>query len=144
MDLLVYLTRLSILIQYIYICNMTEIVARIHQIIQEQQLSSAAFADAIGVQRSSISHVLSGRNKPSLDFILKTLQAFPHISPQWLLLGNDTSTLPLSDSKNHLLATDEKETEIQTANKITDKGDTIDRIVLFHKDGSFQTYHQKD
>ena len=47
---------------------MEEIVKRITQILEEQQLSSSAFADTIGVQRSSISHVLSGRNKPSLEF----------------------------------------------------------------------------
>lgn len=122
---------------------MTEIVARIHQIIQEQQLSSAAFADAIGVQRSSISHVLSGRNKPSLDFILKTLLAFPHVSPQWLLLGTDTPTLSTTEKKAESLATNENVTDIQTAKTITEASNMIDRIVIFHKDGSFQTYQQK-
>ena len=64
---------------------MEEIVKRITQILEEQQLSSSAFADTIGVQRSSISHVLSRRNKPSLEFILKTARAFPAYSTDWLL-----------------------------------------------------------
>lgn len=47
------------------------IVERIKQLMYDNELSAAAFADTIGVQRSSISHILSERNKPSLDFILK-------------------------------------------------------------------------
>jgi len=69
---------------------MEEIVKRISQILEEQQLSSSAFADTIGVQRSSISHVLSGRNKPSLEFILKIIRAFPSYSTDWLLFGKQT------------------------------------------------------
>ena len=48
-------------------------------------LSASAFADKIEVQRSSISHILSGRNKPSLEFIQKVLTAFPKVSSDWLL-----------------------------------------------------------
>ena len=71
---------------------MEEIVKRITQILEEQQLSSSAFADTIGVQRSSISHVLSGRNKPSLEFILKTVRAFPAYSSDWLLFGKSSES----------------------------------------------------
>ena len=71
---------------------MEEIVKRITQILEEQQLSSSAFADTIGVQRSSISHVLSGRNKPSLEFILKTVRAFPAYSTDWLLFGKSSES----------------------------------------------------
>jgi transcriptional regulator with XRE-family HTH domain len=67
---------------------MKEIALRIHKLIAFYQLSSASFADQIGVQRSSISHILSGRNKPSLDFVLKTLKAFPTLSSDWLLHGH--------------------------------------------------------
>ena len=79
---------------------MEEIVKRIIQILEEQQLSSSAFADTIGVQRSSISHVLSGRNKPSLEFILKTVRAFPAYSTDWLLFGKDACLHFLLEHKN--------------------------------------------
>ena len=62
-------------------------INRISKIIKEKNLSSAKFADEIGVQRSSISHVLSGRNKPSLEFIQKILKAYPDIDINWLLSG---------------------------------------------------------
>lgn len=61
---------------------------RIIEIIDRENLSHASFADEIGVQRSSISHILNRRNKPSLDFAIKTLQRFSKINPEWLILGS--------------------------------------------------------
>ncbi|MFC2100488.1 helix-turn-helix domain-containing protein [Bacteroidota bacterium] len=62
-------------------------VDRISLILKLKNLSSSQFADKIGVQRSSVSHVLSGRNKPSLDFISKILNSYPEISYEWILAG---------------------------------------------------------
>ncbi len=55
--------------------------------MKSQNLTSSQFADKLGVQRSGLSHILSGRNKPSLDFVLKVLAGFPDLNPQWLLQG---------------------------------------------------------
>ena len=60
---------------------------RIKEVLLREGFASGSFADEIGVQRSSLSHILNGRNKPSLDFILKTLQRFPNINSKWLLMG---------------------------------------------------------
>lgn len=60
---------------------------RLIQLLDLEQLSPSKFADLIGVQRSSISHVISGRNKPSFDFLQKTLKAFPGLNASWLLMG---------------------------------------------------------
>lgn len=60
---------------------------RLIQLLDLEQLSPSKFADIIGVQRSSISHVLSGRNKPSFDFLQKTLKAFPGLNATWLMMG---------------------------------------------------------
>jgi transcriptional regulator with XRE-family HTH domain len=57
------------------------------RIMENEQMTPAKFADEIGVQRSSISHILSGRNKPSYDFILKILQRFQGINADWLITG---------------------------------------------------------
>lgn len=62
-------------------------VERIKEVILKEGLTSASFADLIGVQRSSMSHIINGRNNPSLDFIVKTLQRFPKLNPEWLLTG---------------------------------------------------------
>lgn len=61
---------------------------QIQKIIETEGLSPAKFADEIGVQRSSVSHILSGRNKPSYDLIIKILERFSGINAEWLLTGN--------------------------------------------------------
>jgi len=63
---------------------------RLIQLLDLEQLTPSKFADIIGVQRSSISHVISGRNKPSFDFLQKTLKAFPGLNASWLMLGEGT------------------------------------------------------
>ncbi|VAW26083.1 hypothetical protein MNBD_BACTEROID07-1211 [hydrothermal vent metagenome] len=63
-------------------------VERIKAIMAHYQLRAAQFSDAIGMQRSAVSHVLSGRNKPSLDFILRIKKRFPDIRLDWLTLGD--------------------------------------------------------
>ncbi|MDR1023658.1 MAG: helix-turn-helix domain-containing protein [Prevotellaceae bacterium] len=60
---------------------------RILQFLALENLSPTRFADQLGVQRSGVSHILAGRNKPSYDFIEKMLLTFPNISAEWLLLG---------------------------------------------------------
>ncbi len=60
---------------------------RIELIIEKMNLSSSQFADEIGVARAIISHLITGRNKPSLDVVRKILLRFPQINPDWLLTG---------------------------------------------------------
>ncbi len=60
---------------------------RIQQFLLKENKSSAQLAEEIGVQPSGISHILSGRNKPSLDFVIKMLDRYPYLSIEWLLFG---------------------------------------------------------
>lgn len=60
---------------------------RINKLLDNYSLSSSQFAEKIGVQRSSISHIMSGRNKPSYDFIIKILDTFKDLNAEWLLTG---------------------------------------------------------
>lgn len=60
---------------------------RILEFIESEKISAAEFADKIGVQRSSISHVLNGRNNPGFAFIQKILEAYPSINSRWLITG---------------------------------------------------------
>jgi transcriptional regulator with XRE-family HTH domain len=60
---------------------------RILEFLRAENKSSAQLAEEIGVQPSGISHILSGRNNPSLDFILKMLEKYPFLSTEWLLFG---------------------------------------------------------
>ncbi|MBC6698669.1 helix-turn-helix domain-containing protein [Hymenobacter puniceus] len=64
-----------------------DMVERIKELLQADQLTPTQFADRIGVARPIISHILSGRNKPSLEVVQKILAAFPQLSLDWLLKG---------------------------------------------------------
>jgi len=60
---------------------------RLLEFLKNENKSSAQLAEEIGVQASGISHILSGRNNPSLDFILKMLGKYEFLSTDWLLFG---------------------------------------------------------
>ena len=60
---------------------------RISKIIDYSKLSASEFADEIEVQRSNISHIASGRNKPSLEFLIKIKNRFPEFQWDWLISG---------------------------------------------------------
>lgn len=79
-----------------------DIVDRIKIVMKSQQLNAAGFADEIGVQRANVSHVLTGRNKPSLDFIERILLQYPRVNAAWLISGkiqDEKQTDTLSDAK---------------------------------------------
>ncbi|MBO4656751.1 MAG: helix-turn-helix transcriptional regulator [Bacteroidales bacterium] len=60
---------------------------RLQLFLQMEQLSQSQFADKMGIQRSGVTHLLSGRNKPSFEFITRMLQTFPTLNAEWLILG---------------------------------------------------------
>jgi len=136
--------------------NTDDFVKRLENVLEYYNLNASAFADKIGVQRSSMSHLLSGRNKPSLDFILKILEVFPEVDLYWILNGkgifpksldNLPSTevptpLPsISYNKEVSLFSDIKPSQntipSETLNKETV---VVEKIVFFYSDGSFKEY----
>ena len=60
---------------------------RIKKWIEKEGLKSSQFADKIGVNRATISHILSGRNKPSVDFLEKLILSYPDLDANWLITG---------------------------------------------------------
>ncbi|MCK9344126.1 MAG: helix-turn-helix domain-containing protein [Massilibacteroides sp.] len=66
---------------------MEEFKERIEEIMRSENLTASRFAEAIGIQRSAISHIISGRNKVSLDVLRKTLNRYPKISSDWMMFG---------------------------------------------------------
>ncbi|WP_025740214.1 helix-turn-helix domain-containing protein [Aquimarina pacifica] len=70
--------------------NSKDFGIRIQKIMDHNGISASSFADYLGVGRSSISHILSGRNKPSLDFVMKIIEAYTDVDMQWLLYGKGT------------------------------------------------------
>lgn len=122
--------------------NTEGIISRLGEILDFYGLSGAAFADKINVQRSSISHLLTGRNKPSLEFVLKISKAFPEVDLYWLLEGKgDFPSNPVRPaSANTVLP------EMKNTSRILDKNENrnLAKIILLYDDGSFETYGEKE
>lgn len=73
-------------------------------LMKTEQLTASKLAELLGIQPSGISHILSGRNKPSFDLVQKILRRFPQINPDWLLLDNGdmyrSTATPISKTEN--------------------------------------------
>lgn len=117
---------------------------RIKMVIKMHNLTSSAFADKIGVQRSSVSHILTGRNNPSLDFIEKTLTNFPRVNADWLIMGKPSTVNSDLSRDSHgaggLAVESEEQVGYKTAEKQNKPARTrvIDRIVVFYSDGTYE------
>lgn len=131
--------------------NIDFFISRLNQIMLSNNLNSASFAEQIGVQRSSVSHVMSKRNKPSLDFILKIVNSFEEVTLDWLLFDNNLkpSSSSKSDSKfvNSKIDSDLKKslnvlTNKQSPMEIKTNSDVV-QIIQIYKDGSFLTFSPK-
>jgi transcriptional regulator with XRE-family HTH domain len=133
---------------------------RILEFLRAENKSSAQFAEEIGVQPSGISHILSGRNNPSLDFTLKMLDRYKFLSTDWLLFGKGTM---YKEGKSQSLfdqsfiepeinfnQTESKQPEkLSTSSLQSEKSEkpasinkpAVERIVWFYNDNSFEEYY---
>lgn len=147
-----------------------DIIKRLEFVFEYFGLTASSFADKINVQRSSISHLLSGRNKPSLDFILKIVEHFPEVDIMWLLKGvgefpKSTNSKIQSNmlapalsykdetsNQHDLFSVEESVPKNELFENVTEtisntpkferleNNKDIDQIVIFYKDGSFKLY----
>jgi len=139
----------------------TDMKDRIIQFLNANNLNSTKFADQIGVQRSSISHILSGRNKPSYDFIEKMLLTYPKLNAQWLITGkgnmfidqpylfneqkvekNLTQRELFIQNQNEdipVITKPEKEKE-NNESKPDYTSKQIEKVMIFYNDGTFKQY----
>jgi transcriptional regulator with XRE-family HTH domain len=139
---------------------------RILKFLDKANLSSAKFADDIGVQRSSVSHILSGRNNPSFEFIQKILTQYKYLNAEWLIMGTGsmyktvsqgnlfdnlpvekaTSTqqvVPELKIEDKLLPENQipdSEMDLNNNTVINKAQKTVERIVLFYTDKTFSEY----
>ena len=119
--------------------NTEEFIKRLQKVMDYYGESASSFAEKVGVQRSSISHILSGRNKPSLEFILKILSTFPEVELYWLLNGKGQFPGSSKFEQKTVLPSTAHNPEIKIKEKLdTDK--SIERIVIFFSDGSFKNF----
>ena len=117
--------------------NSEEFVKRLEKVIKYYGLTASSFADSIGVQRSSISHLLTGRNKPSLEFVMKVVKTYPEVNLYWLLNGK--GSFPSKPAPTTQTPQPEKAQPDKTAKE----GKSIKKIIIFYEDGSFEAYDGK-
>lgn len=116
--------------------NQAEFIKRLQKILDDNELSASQFADKIGVPRSSISHLLSGRNKPSLEFVLKVNESYPTLTIDWLVLGKEAVHPLGQEIKPFDMETFPKNESLQKTPTSRD----IEKIVVFYNDGKFKEY----
>lgn len=142
--------------------NSEDFIKRLNHIFKHYNLTAAMFADEIKVQRSSISHLLSGRNKPSLEFVLKIIDHYQEVSFEWLLNGkgdfpkilekektqqnksnlfNTTPTPPLQNENSQQKEIIKESIEPKNTTMLT-TGD-VEKMVVFYKNGTFKEYYQQ-
>ncbi|MEM1336476.1 MAG: helix-turn-helix transcriptional regulator [Bacteroidota bacterium] len=123
-------------------------IDRIKLLLEHYKLSPSGFADSLGIPRSSISHLLSGRNKPSLDFILKLIGKYPEVNLYWLLKGegsfpsnSSTSNSPAASTFFDSYAKAEEPSSSDSFNTTpTNSTKRLTKVVLFYNDGTFQSF----
>ena len=91
---------------------------RLKNWMESEDLKPSSFADKIGVNRATISHILSGRNKPSIDFLQKLLNNYPELNVNWLITGIG------------FMQTKKQENQVLVTKK-------IGKVVVFYDDNSF-------
>lgn len=133
---------------------------RIKQYIEQKGIAAGELAVMLDVQRSNISHILNGRNKPGASFIEKLLLVFPDINARWLLTGvgdmlegvaeqeieQSDTTVPVGT----IAPSSEKERDNSDVKKVAmqndpliENEDEVDRMVLLFRDGTFATYKKR-
>jgi len=141
-----------------------ELNDKIKQILVDKSISPSHFADEIGVQRSSISHILAGRNRPSLDIVQKIIRRYPDLGMEWILededsFESDTSSTPygtkprvpnsptISSDRSGLESRVKKEPTPDSAqenlvatNNAPVPAKSVERILIFYTDGTFKQY----
>ncbi len=140
---------------------MENIKDRLSHILRAKNLTASQFAELMGIQPSNVSHLLNGRNKPSLDFLIKLKEIFPEYSFDWIILGRKPITINepnpvVSDSNDirfedledkHVIEFDDldekadeshiDEVEMPKSLPIVAKSDDIEKIILVYNDKTF-------
>ena len=125
-------------------------IDRFKLLLEQLHLSPSEFADQIGVQRSSVSHVISGRNKPSIDFLEKILNVFPDIDVTWLITGRISSQMKseivISKPELSLFPDQDGPVSEDENNKlqVLNKEEPVVQVIFVFKNGTFRILEKSE
>lgn len=130
---------------------------RLEKLMEYEHITPTQFADRIGIQRSTLSHIMKGRNAPSLDVLQKTLNVYRSVNTDWLILGVGPMYRTISDSQQTLFdikpENDKKESETERVvvnenkelttqpnkeSEISKVSKTVTKVVVFYSDNTFE------
>lgn len=112
---------------------------RIRLILKANNLSASEFADKVGVNRASLSHVLSGRNKPSHDFLSKIITEFPNVNASWLITGETREGGFEGGVKETVRKQSEESRESLSPTRVLESKRII-KIIHYYSDGTFNEF----
>ena len=115
--------------------NKKNILNRIKKIIEKNNLSNSEFAEKIGIPKSSVTHLLSERNNPSLDIIIKISEAFEDISTDYLIFGQENQAESTIQDPNTLFS--ELEQGI-SEDSVKDSNNKVKSIILIYENNKFE------
>lgn len=133
-----------------------QIDKRLRLLLENERLTSSQFAKIVGYRPSSISHILSGRNKPGFDFIQEILKKFDTINPEWLILGRGemyrTSDKVIDSNKDSAFRESITKSKVEsepdspyiTDVKVKSDGKVIVKVLVFYSDQTFTEYIPSD
>ena len=131
---------------------------RIAHIMRSKNLKATDFAALLGIQPSGVSHILSGRNKPSLDFVKKIKETFPEYNLDWIIFGTGpmTTSEPYKEAFKESQKEDQSKADLYTLDQDNDEEisvppfdstveeevlqNGIKSIVVFYDDGTFESF----
>ena len=114
---------------------MEDIGERLRKLIEELELNPSSFADEIRVQRSGISHILSGRNKPSLEFLEKLIRRYPKTDLVWLISGRNALIKPEQPALDFKISEESNNESELKPNESTTK-----KVIILKENGRFEEY----
>ena len=130
--------------------NTSNFSKRLQKILDFYGVTATSFSEKIAFNRSTISHLLSGRNKPSLEFVMKVLQTYPEVDLYWLLYGKGSFPTPLNkvstqikttSKQNEIPVIDAENSVFENIALKNSNTSAIERIILCYKDGTFKQYN---
>jgi transcriptional regulator with XRE-family HTH domain len=133
---------------------------RLSQFLSTEQLTPTRFADEIDVQRSGISHILSGRNKPGYDFLEKFIKRFPAVNIEWLITGRGkmykemnmptlfptlteppaTERMAITAEETPIITKEEPPTAARQPVVKENGSKIIEKVIVFYMDKTFEKY----
>ncbi|MDR1980117.1 MAG: helix-turn-helix domain-containing protein [Tannerellaceae bacterium] len=138
---------------------------RIVKVMEHEELTPSKFAEAIGIQRSAMSHIISGRNNPSLDVLQKILERFMYIAPDWLLFGKGKmfregvtlepdlfSNMPVHPARVQVVPEERREKGVEhpkietkavendSVIRVKTESKNVTKIMIFYSDNTYDTF----